>query len=163
MTVFRNSIIAGALARALVAQIERDARKNGNRWQTSVTGGWRNPITLSWRLCRIKGEPSGGSVLTATVPCPSYGGGIREWTTSKRLRSGANVYKHAADLAEGLRQRRNSSIVNRREALYELSERKQYDTDNLPRESSAFDEMDDAEMDFWFEWLNKQPDKELQP
>jgi len=87
---------------------------------------------------------------------------LHEWAAEKRIRAGwseQTIYRHAAALAEGLRQRRANPLVQRREALEKLADSKEFDADNLPREPKTYDQMNDEEMNFWFDWLRQHPDK----
>lgn len=165
----KTSIVAGAYARQLVEALdaERAALRTGERdipWAVRVTSNSRHPVTIGARLCwqRYKGkvELTGGVLLWAEAPPPSYTS--RRWETQKRLKPGFSnpqLYRHACDVFEIVRRWSRDPIVLRREALDLYSQTKAFDIDKLPRESSVFDVMLDDEIDFWFGWLAQQPDK----
>jgi hypothetical protein len=151
----KNSIVAGMLARAVCAAL------TGGKRYVSETSKNRIPITLSARRCTRKGKPSGGLVLEASAPAPTYGG-LRVALT-KRLRSGwttATAYKHGADLVETLRQSRTAPIVALRERVFAFSESKDIDPDAVPENiGMPFDEMSETECRLALAWLEALPDK----
>ena len=151
----RTSLIAGPLAARLVLALAA----NGHSSNASHRGNVYT-LSLSARQCMRRGVYSGGLVIEASVTAPEYASG--NMRIKKRLRAGwtlDSVQRHAADIAEQMRQQRTALITQLRERVYRLSETKVIDADNLPRESSCFDDMPEEECNFWLQWLATQPAK----
>ena len=85
--------------------------------------------------------------------------GRYEWRGYVRAARPVDSINRAAT-ALYLKEKADAPLFNAREAVYQLAERKEIDSDNLPAgRPQDYSEMSLEDCAFWTEWLNQQPAK----